>query len=59
MHLNQTFCSQGPFEYGIPDEKLEQIRKNKPGTVPSFERSKEPRSLPLVVSFFLISTQFS
>lgn len=40
----------GPFEYGIPDTKLEQNRKNKPGLVPSFERSKEPRSLPLVGS---------
>lgn len=39
----------GPFEYGIPDTKLEENRKNKPGLVPSFERSKEPRSLPLVV----------
>ena len=38
----------GPLEYGIPDEKLEEKRKNKPGNCPSFERSKEPRSLPLV-----------
>ena len=41
----------GPFEYGIPDEKLEDRRKNKkPGTCPSFERSKEPRHLPYVGS---------
>lgn len=42
-------ANPGPFEYGIPDTKLEENRKNKPGNVPSFERSKEPRSLPLVV----------
>lgn len=40
----------GPSEYGIPDEMLEEKRKNKPGTVPSFERSKESRSLPMVGS---------
>ena len=38
----------GPFEYGIPDVALEEKRKNKPGNCPSFERSKEPRSLPMV-----------
>lgn len=38
----------GPFEYGVPDTKLEDNRKNKPGLVPSFERSKESRSLPIV-----------
>lgn len=38
----------GPAEYGVPDAKLEERRKNKPGKVPLFERSKEPRSLPSV-----------
>ncbi len=47
----------GPFEYGIPDSKLEENRKNKPGSVPSFERSKESRSLPLVVNQNLINIQ--
>lgn len=53
MFLNIVLI--GPFEYGIPDTKLEQNRKNKPGLVPSFERSKEPRSLPLVVLFFFLT----
>lgn len=38
----------GPGVYGVPDEKLEAKRKNKPGKVPLMERSKEPRSLPSV-----------
>lgn len=32
----------------MPDQLLEEKRKNKPGKVPLFERSKEPRSLPTV-----------
>ena len=34
----------------MPDTKLEEKRKNKPGKVPLFERSKESRSLPMVGS---------
>ncbi len=34
----------------MPDEKIEEKRKNKPGKVPLFERSKESRSLPIVGS---------
>jgi hypothetical protein len=38
----------GPATYGVPDEKLEEKRKNKPGKVPILERSKESRGLPTV-----------
>jgi hypothetical protein len=38
----------GPGDYGIPDSKLEEKRKNKPGKVALFERSKQERSLPSV-----------
>lgn len=42
---------QGPGAYGVPDEKLEEKRKNKPGKVQLFERSKEPRDLPKTVFY--------
>jgi hypothetical protein len=41
----------GPGAYGVPDARLEEKRKNKPGKVPLFERSKGPRSLPYVVIY--------
>jgi hypothetical protein len=39
----------GPSEYGVPDAKLEERRKNKPGKMAVMEWSKRPRTLPTVV----------
>jgi hypothetical protein len=48
----------GPADYGIPDEKLETKRKNKPGKVALLDWSKKSRSLASVVRF-ISQTYFS
>ncbi len=48
----------GPADYGIPDEKLETKRKNKPGKVALLDWSKKSRSLASVVRFIISNLSF-
>ncbi len=48
-----TNAIPGPGAYGVPDAKLEEKKWSQGGKVQLFERSKQPRSLPEVVSILV------
>ena len=43
----------GPGAYGVPDAKIEEKKWSQGGKVQLFERSKQPRCLPDVVSILV------
>ncbi len=50
-------ANPGPGAYGIPDSTIEEKKWTQGGKVPLFERSMQPRSLPDVVMFEILSIE--